>query len=129
MTERFTNLIFIATTPLTVHASRSKPFINLQRQSNSTSSNSTTNVTYTSTITTPATDLLILPLGDSITFGYGSTTGNGYRQDLLTLLQSTYENASTSSNTTQYTNITYIGSILSGTKSNNANEGHSGATI
>lgn len=31
-------------------------------------------------------NLRILPLGDSITWGYGSTDGNGYRLDLLNLL-------------------------------------------
>jgi lysophospholipase L1-like esterase len=60
--------------------------------------------------------LRILPLGNSITWGYGSTSGNGYRQPLLSLLS-------------PQTNVTYIGSEHSGNMSNNANEGHPGAII
>jgi lysophospholipase L1-like esterase len=71
-------------------------------------------------------NLRILPLGDSITEGYGSTSGSGYRAPLLTLL--TLPN-STFTKTTP--NITYIGTLTSGTlpPPNNANEGHSGAII
>lgn len=61
--------------------------------------------------------LRILPLGDSITWGYLSTDGNGYRQDLLTLLTATNRS------------VTYIGSQTSGNMSNPQNEGHPGATI
>ncbi|PQE05711.1 FG-GAP repeat domain-containing protein [Rutstroemia sp. NJR-2017a BVV2] len=57
----------------------------------------------------------ILPLGDSITWGSGSTQGNGYRLRLLTLLS---ENP-----------VTYIGSQRSGSMVNNNNEGHPGAVI
>lgn len=57
-------------------------------------------------------DLRILPLGDSITYGYQSSTGDGYRQDLLDLLPDK--------------NVTYIGSQHSGTMTNDANEGWSG---
>lgn len=62
------------------------------------------------------TSLLILPLGDSITYGIDSTNGNGYRLDLSTLLAPT-------------TNVTYIGSVAQGTMANNLNEGHPGFTI
>lgn len=70
------------------------------------------------------TNLRILPLGDSITWGYGSSTSSGYRAPLLTLLTS--PNSSFTN-----TNITYIGTVLSGTlpPPNNANEGHIGALI
>ena len=66
----------------------------------------------------------ILPLGDSITWGYGSTSGSGYRGFLLNLLTSA--NSSFSND-----NITYIGSLTSGNlpPPNNANEGHVGAVI
>ncbi|PQE04628.1 FG-GAP repeat domain-containing protein [Rutstroemia sp. NJR-2017a BBW] len=59
--------------------------------------------------------LRILPLGDSITWGSGSTQGNGYRLRLLTLLS---ENP-----------VTYIGSQRSGSIVNNNNEGHPGAVV
>src|ERR1700712_4085517 len=59
--------------------------------------------------------LRILPLGDSITFGFLSTDGNGYRQDLLTMLSGTQ--------------VQYIGSIRAGNMTDNFNEGHSGAVI
>ncbi|KAE9364708.1 carbohydrate esterase family 3 protein [Stipitochalara longipes BDJ] len=70
------------------------------------------------------TNLRILPLGDSITWGYGSTSGSGYRGfllDLLTAANSSFLND----------NITYIGSLTSGNlpPPNNANEGHVGAVI
>jgi len=62
----------------------------------------------------------ILPLGDSITYGFGSTTGDGYRLPLLNLLTSS----------TKF-DISYTGTISSGSLSppQNANEGHPGATI
>ncbi|MCJ1402570.1 hypothetical protein MMC11_005790 [Xylographa trunciseda] len=63
--------------------------------------------------------LRILPLGDSITNGYQSTDGNGYRLDLLynlTLTDSDNE-------------VTFIGSVRAGTMANNENEGHDGAVI
>lgn len=59
--------------------------------------------------------LRILPMGDSITWGYYSSDGNGYRLDLLNLLAGNP--------------VTYIGSQHSGNMSNNANEGYRGATI
>lgn len=59
--------------------------------------------------------LRILPMGDSITFGFQSTDGNGYRQQLLDLLP---DNPTT-----------YIGSQHSGNMTNNNNEGYSGRMI
>jgi lysophospholipase L1-like esterase len=59
--------------------------------------------------------LRILPLGDSITWGFASSDGNGYRQDLLNLL---------SGNSVQY-----AGSQRSGNMADNYNEGHPGAVI
>ncbi|KAF2446751.1 carbohydrate esterase family 3 protein [Karstenula rhodostoma CBS 690.94] len=62
--------------------------------------------------------LRILPLGDSITFGYLNGTGtNGYRAHLLTRLLAS--NAS----------VDYVGTLSSGTMSDPQNEGHSGWTI
>lgn len=71
-------------------------------------------------------NLRILPLGDSITYGYGSNTASGYRAPLLTLL-----NSPNSTFTQSKPNITYIGTVTSGSlpPPNNANEGHSGALI
>ncbi|KAK3616372.1 hypothetical protein LTR56_025995 [Elasticomyces elasticus] len=60
-------------------------------------------------------DLRILPLGDSITQGYQSSDGNGYRQDLLTLL---------AGNNT----VDYVGTLTSGTD-DNQEQGIDGATI
>jgi lysophospholipase L1-like esterase len=61
------------------------------------------------------TPLRIMPVGDSITYGLGSTTLNGYRQPLLQLLPSR--------------RIEYIGSQKSGTMKNPENEGYGGAII
>jgi lysophospholipase L1-like esterase len=61
--------------------------------------------------------LRILPLGDSITYGFGSSDGNGYRQHLRSKL-SAGGNAAT-----------FVGSQISGSMSNGNNEGHNGATI
>ena len=63
----------------------------------------------------PGIELRILPLGDSITFGFQSTDGNGYRLRLQELLSGSSSN--------------FIGSIHSGNMTNNNNEGHNGATI
>ena len=60
-------------------------------------------------------NLRIMPLGDSITYGYASGDGNGYRQNLLTALTGNYVN--------------FVGSQKAGTMANNNNEGHSGAII
>ncbi|RDW64132.1 hypothetical protein BP5796_10634 [Coleophoma crateriformis] len=62
------------------------------------------------------TTLVILPLGDSITYGTDSTDGNGYRQNLETLVEAT-------------TPVNYIGSVQAGSMSDNDNEGHPGFTI
>ncbi|KAE9379471.1 carbohydrate esterase family 3 protein, partial [Stipitochalara longipes BDJ] len=59
--------------------------------------------------------LRILPLGDSITWGFLSTDGNGYRQDLLNMLSGIP--------------VQYIGSQRSGNMTDNFNEGHPGAII
>ncbi|PGH03633.1 hypothetical protein AJ80_08654 [Polytolypa hystricis UAMH7299] len=60
--------------------------------------------------------LRILPLGDSITFGTGSTDGTGYRLHLLNHL-------------TRFNPVHYIGSVQSGNMTNAANEGHPGLPI
>jgi lysophospholipase L1-like esterase len=61
------------------------------------------------------TELRIQPLGDSITFGYQSSDGNGYRLQLQSDLSGS--------------NLQYVGSVRAGTMADNFNEGHSGATI
>ncbi|QSZ36663.1 hypothetical protein DSL72_006544 [Monilinia vaccinii-corymbosi] len=61
--------------------------------------------------------LRIQPLGNSITFGYLSSDGNGYRLGLLDLLTS-------AGNTVQY-----VGSVQAGNMTDNFNEGHPGAVI
>ncbi|KAJ7754555.1 SGNH hydrolase-type esterase domain-containing protein [Mycena metata] len=58
-----------------------------------------------------------MPLGDSITFGVGSSTGDGYRRDLQGLI---LNNTNT---------LNYIGSLKAGDFADNDNEGHSGAII
>jgi lysophospholipase L1-like esterase len=66
---------------------------------------------------------VIMPLGDSITYGYGSTTGGGYRVPLLT--QALADRHS----------ITFVGSVSSGPATVSGqpfpkgNEGHSGYSI
>ena len=72
---------------------------------------------------TNGTPCAIMPLGDSITFGFGSTTGGGYRVDLFSKAVAAGKS------------ITFVGSQSSGpaTVSGKAfpprNEGHSGYTI
>ncbi|KAK7229924.1 hypothetical protein V2G26_002094 [Clonostachys chloroleuca] len=61
--------------------------------------------------------LRIMPLGASITWGYLSSTGNGYRQDLLESL-----------NGAGYT-VDYVGSQQSGTMADPDNEGYPGLRI
>ncbi|GAW06943.1 lipolytic enzyme [Lentinula edodes] len=58
-----------------------------------------------------------LPLGDSITYGWLSTDGNGYREDLLELI------------TAGGNSVDYIGSIQAGTMADNWNDGYIGCTI
>ena len=60
--------------------------------------------------------LRILPLGDSITYGEGSSSGNGYRLALYNLLHAENE-------------VNYIGRVKSGTMADNANEGYRGYPI
>lgn len=60
-------------------------------------------------------NLKILPLGDSITYGLGSSDGNGYRLALQNMLPGN--------------SVQYIGSVHSGSMLNNSNEGHMGAVI
>lgn len=68
--------------------------------------------------TRATTNLRILPLGDSITFGYINGGGsNGYRERLLADLKSA-----------AYT-VDFVGSQKSGNMADNDNEGHSGFTI
>lgn len=96
-------------------ASRLSKVIN--RGYNSTISNGTI---YNGTIsngTASGNILRIQPLGNSITFGYLSTDGNGYRLGLLDQLIS-------AGNTVQY-----VGSVRVGNMSDNFNEGHPGAVI
>ena len=66
----------------------------------------------------PAPGLRILPIGDSITAGFRSTNGNGYRLKLLELL---VDNVAV--------HITYVGSAQSGSMINNHHEGHTGYKI
>jgi lysophospholipase L1-like esterase len=63
------------------------------------------------------TDLRILCLGASITFGVGSTTGNGYRKELRDML------------TAAGATVEYVGTQTSGNMANNANEGYPGFRI
>lgn len=60
--------------------------------------------------------LRVLPLGGAITFGDGSSSGNGYRERFV--------NLSSSERQTEM-----IGSVKSGSMPDNDNEGHDGATI
>ncbi|KAF3480767.1 acetyl xylan esterase [Arthroderma uncinatum] len=62
-------------------------------------------------------DFAVLPLGDSITWGYGSTDGNGYRGHLKKFLKE-YNGESD-----------FLGSQRSGNMEDNDNEGHPGFTI
>jgi lysophospholipase L1-like esterase len=65
----------------------------------------------------PKTMLRILPLGASITWGWGSTDNNGYRSELgKQLLTSTYS-------------VHFVGTQHSGSMVNNANEGYPGKRI
>jgi lysophospholipase L1-like esterase len=63
-------------------------------------------------------DLRVMPLGDSITYGVASSTGNGYRQPLRDSLV----NAGAAS-------VDLVGSVRSGTMADNDNEGHPGKRI
>ena len=63
--------------------------------------------------------LRVMPLGDSITAGTGSTTGDGYRLELARYMV----------NVQQLYTATWVGSQTSGTQSNPHHEGHSGWTL
>ncbi|KAI1002074.1 hypothetical protein K3495_g6126 [Podosphaera aphanis] len=73
-------------------------------------------LTHTLTVATQP-NLRILPLGDSITYGYRSTSGNGYRSHLYELLNETFPS------------VAFIGSQHTGNMTNNSNEGHPGYMI
>lgn len=62
-------------------------------------------------------NLRILPLGDSITYGYLSSDGDGYRAHLRDMLNVTFPS------------VTYIGTQTSGNMTNNVHEGHPGYMI
>ncbi|MDH6112354.1 lysophospholipase L1-like esterase [Kitasatospora sp. MAP12-15] len=62
--------------------------------------------------------LRVMPLGDSITAGDGSSTGNGYREPLRELM----------AGQKRYT-VTFVGSQRDGDMPNPENEGHSGYFI
>ena len=64
-----------------------------------------------------AVSLRLMPLGDSVTWGYGSTDGNGYRKVLHDLLaQQGYV-------------VDFVGTQKSGNMADAENEGFPGATI
>jgi len=67
------------------------------------------------TVVAPGIELRVMPLGDSITYGYLSSDGNGYRLAL--------------ENDLSGSKLQYIGSVRSGNMADSYNEGQSGATI
>ena len=62
-------------------------------------------------------NLRLMPMGDSITAGYQSSTGDGYRGPLYTTLQG------------QVGTLKFVGSQMDGTMADPDNEGHYGAKI
>lgn len=62
-------------------------------------------------------NLRLMPLGDSITAGYDSSTGNGYREPLATALAG------------QIGTLDFVGSQIDGTMADPDNEGHFGIDI
>lgn len=68
-------------------------------------------------LTANTTDLRLMPLGDSITQGYQSTTGDGYRLTLQADLTGVGDQ------------LLYVGTQVSGTMTNPQNEGHDGWRI
>ncbi|PRH76002.1 hypothetical protein C6N75_27975 [Streptomyces solincola] len=69
--------------------------------------------------------LRIMPLGDSITFGVGSSTGSGYRGPLWDLLQADARTTGAGAPAA----IDFVGSRQAGAFADRDNEGHSGALI
>ncbi|KAG4033696.1 hypothetical protein MFRU_004g02000 [Monilinia fructicola] len=84
---------------------------------NPTTYNSTACNATASNATISGKTLRIQPLGNSITYGYLSSDGNGYRLGLLDLL------------TSAGNKVQYVGSVKAGNMSDNSNEGHPGAVI
>ncbi len=64
-----------------------------------------------------ASTLRLMPLGDSITYGVGSSTGNGYRKPLWDTLSA------------EGHSLDFVGTVRSGSMSDPDNEGHSGWRI
>ncbi|KAK6966488.1 lipolytic enzyme [Favolaschia claudopus] len=85
-------------------------------KSTTTSRSSTSSAPTSSSTSATGLNIRLLPLGDSITWGFTSSDGNGYRAALHDLLQP--------GNT-----VDFIGSLKSGTMVDNDNEGHIGAII
>ncbi|KAJ6600731.1 hypothetical protein B0H10DRAFT_2083067 [Mycena sp. CBHHK59/15] len=76
--------------------------------------------------------LRALPAGDSITYGFQSTTGNGYRYNLQQVIMSPPWAAGgilPRQSADNDTIVDFIGSVDSGTMPDPDNEGHSGAEI
>jgi lysophospholipase L1-like esterase len=65
----------------------------------------------------PDTPLRVMPLGDSITWGVGSSTGNGYRGPLWNMLAADGHP------------VDFVGTLRGGSMSDPDNEGHSGYRI
>jgi lysophospholipase L1-like esterase len=65
----------------------------------------------------PTTPLRVMPLGDSITWGVGSSTGNGYRGPLWNMLAADGHP------------VDFVGTLRGGSMSDPDNEGHSGYRI
>ncbi|MEV5340769.1 ricin-type beta-trefoil lectin domain protein [Streptomyces sp. NPDC052676] len=65
----------------------------------------------------PTTPLRVMPLGDSITWGVGSSTGNGYREPLWNMLAADGHP------------VDFVGTLRGGSMSDPDNEGHSGYRI
>ncbi|KAF5341931.1 hypothetical protein D9611_001090 [Ephemerocybe angulata] len=76
-----------------------------------------TTTTATSPTATQAAPIIVLPLGDSITWGIGSSDGNSYRKELKDELLK------------DGVTVDYIGTLKNGDMDDNDNQGHSGATI
>ncbi|MFE6620047.1 ricin-type beta-trefoil lectin domain protein [Streptomyces sp. NPDC057740] len=71
----------------------------------------------TSASAAPNTPLRVMPLGDSITWGVGSSTGNGYRGPLWNQLSADGHP------------LDFVGTVRGGSMSDPDNEGHSGYRI